>query len=146
MSSAAPRLLSGSRTLVAEATGASRVLVFDHTIRRRVAGGIDRSPGTPRQPVTSVHNDYTVKSGPQRVRDLMGEEVAQIGKKRAAPASDIMESRRTIRSRPNASPPSERRQQPYIRIQRATPRLPPTRTPLLLTVSPAASISMRMHQ
>src|SRR6202030_134961 len=52
--------------LVAEATGASRVLVFDHTIRRRVAGG-----RTPRQPVTSVHNDYTVKSGPQRVRDLM---------------------------------------------------------------------------
>src|ERR1700736_4799414 len=41
--------------LVAEAAGASRVLVFDHTIRRRVAGGIDRSPGTPRQPVTSVH-------------------------------------------------------------------------------------------
>src|SRR5919204_617308 len=37
--------------LVAEATGASRVLVFDHTIRRRVWGGIDRSPGTPRQPV-----------------------------------------------------------------------------------------------
>jgi hypothetical protein len=58
--------------LVAEATGATRVLVFDHTIRRRVAGGIDRSPGTPRQPVASVHNDYTVKSGPQRVRDLMG--------------------------------------------------------------------------
>src|SRR5258708_21446514 len=64
--------------LVAEATGASRVLVVDHTIRRRVAGGIDRSPGTPRQPVTSVHNDYTVKSGPQRVRDLMGEEAEEL--------------------------------------------------------------------
>lgn len=64
--------------LVAEATGASRVLVFDHTIRRRVAGGIDRSPGTPRQPVTSVHNDYTLKSGPQRVRDLMGEEAEEL--------------------------------------------------------------------
>src|SRR3984957_19405198 len=64
--------------LVAEATGAGRVLVFDHTIRRRVAGGIDRSPGTPRQPVTSVHNDYTVKSGPQRVRDLMGEEAEEL--------------------------------------------------------------------
>ena len=64
--------------LVAEATGASRVLVFDHTIRRRVSGGIDRSPGTPRQPVTSVHNDYTVKSGPQRVRDLMGEEAEEL--------------------------------------------------------------------
>jgi hypothetical protein len=64
--------------LVAEVTGASRVLVFDHTIRRRVWGGIDRSPGTPRQPVTSVHNDYTVKSGPQRVRDLMGDEAEEL--------------------------------------------------------------------
>jgi len=64
--------------LVAEATGASRVLVFDHTIRRRVWGGVDRQPGTPRQPVTSVHNDYTVKSGPQRLRDLMGEEADEL--------------------------------------------------------------------
>jgi hypothetical protein len=64
--------------LVAEQTGASRVLVFDHTIRRRVWGGIDRKPGTPRQPVTVVHNDYTVKSGPQRVCDLMGEEAEEL--------------------------------------------------------------------
>ena len=64
--------------LVSEVTGANRVLVFDHTIRRRVRGGVDRAPGTPRQPVTSVHNDYTVKSGPQRVRDLMGEEAEEL--------------------------------------------------------------------
>jgi len=64
--------------LVAEVTGAKRVLVFDHTIRRRIAGGVDRAPGTPRQPVTSVHNDYTVKSGPQRVRDLMGDEAEEL--------------------------------------------------------------------
>ena len=32
----------------------------------------------PRQPVTSVHNDYTVKSGPQRIRDLMGEEADEL--------------------------------------------------------------------
>ena len=32
--------------LIAEATGANRVLVFDHTIRRRVWGGVDRAPGT----------------------------------------------------------------------------------------------------
>ncbi len=44
----------------------------------RIAGGVDRAPGTPRQPVTSVHNDYTVKSGPQRVRDLMGEEAEEL--------------------------------------------------------------------
>jgi hypothetical protein len=64
--------------VVADVTGASRVVVFDHTIRRRVWGGIDRSPGTPRQPVASVHNDYTVKSGLQRVRDLMGEEAEEL--------------------------------------------------------------------
>jgi hypothetical protein len=64
--------------LVAEVTGAARVRVFDHTIRRRVLGGVDRSPGTPRQPVTSVHNDYTVKSGPQRVRDLMEDEADEL--------------------------------------------------------------------
>jgi hypothetical protein len=64
--------------LVAEVSGAARVLVFDHTVRRRVWGGVDRSAGTPRQPVTVVHNDYTIKSGPQRVRDLMGEEADEL--------------------------------------------------------------------
>jgi hypothetical protein len=64
--------------LVAEVTGATRVLVFDHTVRRRVWGGVDRSTATPRQPVTVVHNDYTIKSGPQRVRDLMGEEAEKL--------------------------------------------------------------------
>src|SRR5262252_2689037 len=70
--------------LVAAATGGRRVLVFDHTIRRRVWGGTDRAAGTPRQPVTSVHNDYTVKSGPQRVRDLMGEEAEELLRHRFA--------------------------------------------------------------
>lgn len=59
---------------VADATGASRVVVFDHTIRRREWGVQDRTPGIPRQPVTRIHGDYTEISGPQRVRDLMGEE------------------------------------------------------------------------
>jgi hypothetical protein len=48
--------------LIAEKTGARRVVIFDHTRRQR---------GTKREPVTRVHNDYTVKSGPQRVRDLL---------------------------------------------------------------------------
>jgi hypothetical protein len=60
--------------LVADATGAARVVVFDHTLRRRVWGAEDRSAGTPRQPVGRVHNDYTETSAPQRVRDLMGAE------------------------------------------------------------------------
>jgi hypothetical protein len=63
-----------AEALVAAATGARRVVVFDHTIRRRIAGTADRTAGAPRQPVPRVHNDYTVKSAPQRVRDLLGDE------------------------------------------------------------------------
>jgi len=68
--------------LLEELTGASRVVVFDHTIRRRVPGATDRATGIPRQPVPRVHNDYTVKSGPQRVRDLLGEEADSLLHKR----------------------------------------------------------------
>lgn len=48
------------------------MLVFDHTVRQRVFGVTDRTPGMPRQPVLAVHNDYTERSAPQRVRDLTG--------------------------------------------------------------------------
>jgi hypothetical protein len=53
--------------LIKRETGASKVVVFDHTVRtgsRAVERGL-------RSPVQSVHNDYTEKSGPQRVRDLL---------------------------------------------------------------------------
>src|SRR5712675_889369 len=35
-------------SLLEEVTGASRVVVFDHTIRRRIPGASDRSTGIPR--------------------------------------------------------------------------------------------------
>jgi hypothetical protein len=69
-------------SLLEKVTGASRVVVFDHTIRRRIPGATDRSTGIPRQPVPRVHNDYTVKSGPQRVRDLLGDEADALLQKR----------------------------------------------------------------
>jgi len=69
-------------SLLEELTGASRVVVFDHTIRRRIPGAADRAAGTPRQPVPRVHNDYTVKSGPQRVRDLLGEDANDLLRRR----------------------------------------------------------------
>jgi hypothetical protein len=69
-------------SLLQELTGASRVVVFDHTIRRRIPGATDRTTGIPRQPVPRVHNDYTVKSGPQRVRDLLGDEADGLLQKR----------------------------------------------------------------
>jgi hypothetical protein len=70
--------------IVAQATGASRVVVFDHTIRRREHGVEDRTPGVPRQPVTRIHGDYTEISGPQRVRDLMGDEAGELLRRRFA--------------------------------------------------------------
>ncbi len=70
--------------LVRRVTGASRVVVFDHTFRRKTPDVADRTPGIPRQPVTRVHNDYTEKSGPQRVRDLLGDEAESLLKGRYA--------------------------------------------------------------
>src|SRR5271166_4639803 len=63
---------------IAAAAGASRVFIFDHTLRRRIPGAIDRARDAPRQPATRVHVDHTVKSGPQRVRDLMGEDAEEL--------------------------------------------------------------------
>lgn len=54
--------------LVKQATGAREVVVFDHNVR--IDGG-KHEPNS-RVPVRIVHNDYTEKSGPQRVRDLLG--------------------------------------------------------------------------
>jgi hypothetical protein len=59
-------------------TGARRVVVFDHTVRKRVPDAEDRAAGTPRQPVPRVHVDHTEASGPQRVRDLLGDEAATL--------------------------------------------------------------------
>jgi hypothetical protein len=63
---------------IAAATDAARVLIFDHTRRKRVSGADNHTPGTPRQPATRVHVDHTAKSGPQRVRDLLGEEAEDL--------------------------------------------------------------------
>ena len=63
---------------LAEATGAKRVFVFDHTVRKRVPGTEDRAAGALRQPVGRVHVDHTLRSGPQRVRDLLGDEAEDL--------------------------------------------------------------------
>ena len=67
-----------TKAAIAAATGASRVFIFDHTRRLRVPGADDRAAGTPRQPATRVHVDHTAKSGPQRVRDLLGDDADEL--------------------------------------------------------------------
>lgn len=69
--------------LVRDITGATRVVVFDHTLRRRT-DATDRTPGLPRQPANRVHVDQTVLSGPQRVRDVMGPQADSLLTRRAA--------------------------------------------------------------
>jgi hypothetical protein len=60
--------------LVKTATGASRVVVFDHTMRLEDAA--HRDALAVRGPVHAVHNDYTERSGPRRVHDLLDAEDA----------------------------------------------------------------------
>ncbi|MGH7099178.1 MAG: CmcJ/NvfI family oxidoreductase [Stellaceae bacterium] len=58
--------------VVREAAGAVRVVAFDHITRNAARAAIAGS-GV-KSPAKRVHNDYTAKSAPQRVRDLMGAE------------------------------------------------------------------------
>lgn len=53
--------------------GASRVAVFDATRRSDGGAGADNPDGK-REPATRVHVDYTPRSGPQRLKDTIGEE------------------------------------------------------------------------
>jgi hypothetical protein len=70
--------------LVKRVTGASRVVVFDHTLRKSSVGQDDRSPGAARPPAARAHVDQTVASGPQRVREVMGPQADALLRKRAA--------------------------------------------------------------
>jgi hypothetical protein len=61
--------------LIKAHTGATRVLIFDHTVR---AGDEETQEAKKvREPVLAVHNDYTDWSGPQRVRDLLPADEAE---------------------------------------------------------------------
>jgi hypothetical protein len=68
--------------LVKANSGASRVVVFDHTLR--TADDDLREARKIREVVRRVHNDYTEWSGPQRVRDLLPDEADELLKRRFA--------------------------------------------------------------
>ena len=61
--------------IVRAETGAASVVVFDHTIR---------GPNSAREPVLRVHNDYTVRSAAQRVRDLLPDQAEALLQRRFA--------------------------------------------------------------
>ena len=68
--------------LMKEETGATRVIVFDHIVRNEAKAAIKGS-GV-KLPAARIHNDYTAKSAPQRVRDLLGDEAEDLLKHRFA--------------------------------------------------------------
>ncbi len=57
---------------------ADRVVIFDHTVRRRVEGAADIRGAGPRQPATRVHVDQTVTSGANRVREHLPDEAEEL--------------------------------------------------------------------
>jgi hypothetical protein len=68
--------------LVKAESGASRVVVFDHTLR--TADDEMREARKIREVVRRVHNDYTEWSGPQRVRDVLPQEAEALLSRRFA--------------------------------------------------------------
>ena len=68
--------------LVKQFTGAVKVHVFDHNVRCRPMA--KRRENGAQEPVKVAHNDYTLKSGPQRVRDLLPNEAEALLKNRFA--------------------------------------------------------------
>jgi hypothetical protein len=58
--------------LIKSVSGASRVAIFDHTLRS--GDEAEREEKLIREPVLSAHNDYTEWSGPNRVREFFPDE------------------------------------------------------------------------
>jgi hypothetical protein len=65
-------------------TGAQRVVVFDHTIRKRLPADLKQQTTVQRPAVLLVHSDYTVASGPQRVHDILPDEADMLLQRRVA--------------------------------------------------------------
>jgi hypothetical protein len=61
--------------LVKEATGAIKVVVFAHDVRSILKARAGEK-GV-REPVAPVHNDYTIKSGPEHVREILDADEAE---------------------------------------------------------------------
>jgi hypothetical protein len=86
--------------LIKQVTGAERVVVFDHIVRNPVLA--ERGEKGARSPATVVHNDYSFKSAPRRVRDLLPEEADSLLRRRFAEINVWRAIRGPIESSPLA--------------------------------------------
>lgn len=69
---------------VKQHTGAHSVEVFDHTIRKPMSEDLKDQTDVQRPTVQLAHSDYTPKSGPQRVREILPDDAEQLLKHRVA--------------------------------------------------------------
>ncbi len=78
-------------------TGAKRVVIFDHTVRKRLPADLNQQTTVNRPAVLLVHSDYTVASGPQRVREIVPDDAEALLENRVAfynvwkPLYDVVE-------------------------------------------------------
>jgi hypothetical protein len=86
--------------LLKQVTGADRVLIFDHVVRNRVLA--ERGEKGARAPAKIVHNDYSLKSAPRRVRDHLPEEADRLLRNRFAEINVWRAIRGPIESSPLA--------------------------------------------
>jgi len=86
--------------LLKRVTGAERVVIFDHIVRNSLLA--ERGEKGARAPAKFVHNDYTFKSAPRRVRDLLPEEADRLLKNRCAEINAWRAIRGPIESSPLA--------------------------------------------
>ena len=86
--------------LIKRITGAERVLVFDHIVRNPVLA--ERGEKGARSPAKVVHNDYSLKSAPRRVRDHLPQEAEHLLKNRFAEINVWRAIRGPIESSPLA--------------------------------------------
>ena len=62
------------RGLVRAASGAARVVIFDHTLRESGNTNLNATEGGSAAPVPRVHCDYTATGAPRRLMQLLGEQ------------------------------------------------------------------------
>jgi hypothetical protein len=86
--------------LIKRVTGAERVVVFDHIVRNPVLA--ERGEKGARSPAKVVHNDYSLKSAPRRVRDHLPEEADRLLENRFAEINVWRAIRGPIESSPLA--------------------------------------------
>jgi len=77
------------RRLVKKASGADRVLVFDHTIRESQNTNLNAAAGESAAPVPRVHCDYTTNGAPRRLMQFADQGVYSHTRKRSLTTEDF---------------------------------------------------------